>query len=131
MITYRHSLADPEELFRQQRFYASAVDQEPGIHRVYELATKNALPQVEEARSIAKGIASNPPKNDSPQFLAAYVKDTVVSKISGKTRYDDVFWCCLLHILDLEAVPNCSIGGPFHNLIYRIYDDFDPEDVIG
>lgn len=131
MSSRRHALADPEELLRRRQFYASAIDQAAGIHRVYELARRNNLPSLEEARSIARGIASAPPRHDSPQSMASYVKEHVISNISTKTRYDDVFWCCLLHILDAEDVPECTIGGPFHSLIYRVYDDFDPEDVTG
>jgi hypothetical protein len=128
---YRHALADPEELLRRQHFYASAIDQAAGIHRVFELARKNSLPALEQAQEVARGIAASPPRHDSQKALAHYLRENVISKIARKTRYDDVFWCCLLHILDAEGVPECTIGGPLHSLIYRVYDDFDPEDVTG
>jgi len=127
----RHALADPEELLRRRQFYASAIDQATGIHRVYELARRNAWPQLELAQKIAHHVASAPPRQDSRPALGSYVKENIVSKVPRKTRYDDVFWCCLLHILDAESVPECSIGGPLHELIYQVYDDFDPEDVTG
>ena len=131
MSQYRHALADPEELLRRRRFYASAIDQATGIHRVYELARRNNMPQLEQAQTLARHIAASPPRHDSPNALGSYVKENIVSKMPRKTRYDDVFWCCLLHILDAESVPECSIGGPLHELIYKVYDDFDPEDVTG
>ena len=131
MSNPRHALADPEELLRRRQFYASAVDQAKGIHRVYELARQNAWPQLELAQSVARHIASSPPRQDSRHAIASYVKNNIVAKVPRKTRYDDVFWCCLLHILDAESVPECSIGGPLHELIYQVYDDFDPEDVTG
>ncbi len=130
-MQYRHALASPEELLKLQHFYASAIDQAPGIRRVYELARRGGFPQLEEARSIARDIAASPPRHNSPQSMANYIHKHVTSRISRKTRYDDVFWCCLLYLLDTGSVPECSIGGPFHSFIYHVYDDFDPEDVTG
>lgn len=131
MKKFRHALANPEELIRRRRFYASAMDQAPGIHRVYEIARKKALPQLELAQKVSKRIAASPPQHDSAVALGTYVKENIISQIPRKTRYDDVFWCCLLHILDTEAVPGCTLGGPMHELVYKVYDDFDPEDVTG
>lgn len=130
MTEYRHALANPAELLRRREFYASAIDQAAGIHRVFDLAQARKLPQLDLAHKVAQGIAASPPSKDSIADMGNYVKKHVVSQIPRKTRYDDVFWCCLLHVLDAESVPECTIGGPFHELIYRVYDDFDPEDVL-
>lgn len=130
MNVYLHSLSDPDELFHRREFYASAVDQAEGIHRVFELAQKQARPSLGLARKVASYCAGSPPKSDSRKYLVSYVKRNILSQVPRNTRYDDIFWCCLLHMLDAEDVPECYIGGPLHELIYQVYDDFDPADVL-
>ena len=129
-LTYKHALSDPTELLRRTSFYESAKDQGPGIATVYQLAKKNSLPQLQLAYDVARAVESSPPRHDSLPSLAQYMNSVVLSKIPRKTRYDDTFWCCLLHILDSNNVPNCEIGGNLHNFVYKVYDDFDPQDVL-
>lgn len=131
MTHERHALSSVAGLLQARVFYASAMDQAPGIHRVYALAQKGSWPQLELANSVAKHIAASPPSYDSKRAMGLYIKKNILSRVPQKTRYDDVFWCCLLHVLDAEGVPECSIGGPFHEFIYKVYDDFDPADVTG
>ena len=109
---------------------SSAKDQADGIHRVYELAQAGKRPQLKAAWSAARAVLANPPESTASGFLARYIQDVVLYSLSKKIRYDDVFWCCLLYILNEKKVPNCSIGGPLHGVIYRVFDDFDPEDVL-
>lgn len=127
---YKHALSDPQELISRQRFYASARSQGPGIRAVYELALQNSYPQLSLANKIADAVAASPPQDDSPISLARYMKEVILDLLPRKTRYDDMFWCCLLYLLDSKNVPNCEIGGVLHNFIYKVYDDFDPRDVL-
>jgi len=129
-LTYKHAISDPLVLFERQRFYASAKSQGPGIHKVYTLAEKAGAPQLSLAKKVFDFVSSNPPAEDSPHYLAEYMRDTILSQIPRKTRYDDSFWCCLLYLLDKNNVPNCEIGGVLHSFIYKVYDDFDPQDVL-
>lgn len=130
MSIYLHSISDPEELLQRREFYASASDQAEGIHRVFELAQNQARPSLDLAKKVAAHCIGTPPKNDRRRDLVSYVKRNILSLVPRNTRYDDIFWCCLLHILDAEDVPECYIGGPLHELIYQVYDDFDPADVL-
>lgn len=128
--SYKHAVSDPRVLLARMRFHASAMEQATGIHRVYELARNKNLPQLDLATKIADAISSAPPDEDSYGYLASYLRTHVLSQIPNPTRYDDTFWCCLLHLLDQQQVPECQIGGPLHEFIYRVYDDFDPQDVL-
>jgi len=131
VTSYTHALSNPEELLRRNDFYVVASAQSEAILRVYEAAKSKDSSQFNSAEEVADTIAMSPPATDSHASLANYVRDMVLSSVPLRMRYDDVFWSCLLYLLDHKEVPFCAIGGPFHKMIYKIYDDFDPNDVSG
>lgn len=121
-------LAELEVLEHHQYFYASAMEQSEGIHKVYERAAINSSASLELAKRAVSSVLAAPPKKD--ESLVSYLNKIVLSGLPLKTQYDDVFWCCLLHLLDEKDIPDCAIGGQLHKVIYQVYDDFNPEDVL-
>lgn len=123
-----HPLSDPEEVLWRREILASAMSQAQGITRVFKLAHTNAWPQLDLAKRVARAMKKSPPR--STIKYSDYLKKVVLPLIPSKTQYDDVFWSCLLHIASKSDIPGCHIGGPFHTYIYKVYDDFNPEDVL-
>jgi len=101
------------------------------LRRVYQLAKGSGQPSFGLAKDIADTISSAPPEEDSAAYMLGYVREKVLKSIPTPMRYDDVFWGCLLFLLDSKKIPHCSLDGPFHDAIFKIYDDFDPSDVSG
>lgn len=101
------------------------------VRRVYQLAESSGRPSFGRAKDVASMVEASPPKEDSPAYMLRYVRDVVLPAVPRRVHYDDVFWSCLLYILDTKKIPFCSIDGPFHDTIFEIYDDFDPSDVSG
>lgn len=110
-------------------FYVEALVKESDLKRVFDQAKTKMSAQFTKAEEIADSMALSPPKTDAKPDLFKYIRDNVLVEIPNKLQYDDTFWSCLLYLLASKDVPLCSIGGPFHKMIYRVYDDFDPNDV--
>lgn len=129
MNSFVHTLANPKELLVHNSFYVEALAKTEDIERVFNQAKGKTSLQFSKAEEIADSIALDPPNSDKPSDLYQYMSAKVLSESPTRLRYDDTFWSCLLHLLDSKNVPLCSIGGPFHKMVYRVYDDFDPSDV--
>lgn len=111
------------------RFYVEALVKEADLKRVFDQAKVKMSAQFIKAEELADSIALSPPTTESVSDLFKYIRDNVLIEIPNKLQYDDTFWSCLLYLLSSKDVPLCSVGGPFHKMIYRVYDDFDPSDV--
>lgn len=131
--SYKHALADPRYFLQITGFYwDTVIDRNIGdsVRRVRNWAKRQGKPQVDTAHAIARLVAAAPPRFTSFNSVKKYFLDTVLSNIPKRYCYDDVFWCCFLAEIDDSGVPECSLGGPLHKMVYKIHDDFDPDDVV-
>lgn len=87
-------------------------------------------PQFAKAKLLVSNISSNPPKGTSKADVWPYFKSRVLDDMPKRYRYDDVFWSCFLTLLYSSGVPQGVPGGIFDQLVFRVYDDFNPGDVV-
>jgi hypothetical protein len=129
---YKHALANPRYFLEITGFYWDTVivqDIGPRVTRVHRWAVENCKPQADTAEAVAKLVISSPPRFTSFDSVKKYFIDVVLSNLSRRERHDDVFWCCFLAELDSSGLPECSLGGPLHKMVYQVHDDFEPDDV--
>lgn len=132
MTVRKHALADPNYLLEIVGFYwDSVIDRgvDNKARSIHEWAISSHKPQADLARAIAGTVCGNPPAVSDFDGIRKYFLAKVLSKIPKKYVCDDVFWCCFLAEIDSSDIPECSFGGPIHKMVYKVYDDFNPDDV--
>ena len=130
--TYKNELADPKYVLEVTGFYwDNVISRDIGniVRNVRDMAASRGKPQLDTAMALARLVISDPPASFDFNSVKIYFFDSVLSSIPRTYRYDDVFWCCFLAEMDDSGIPECSIGGPVHRMVYKVHDDFDPGDV--
>ena len=132
MTVRKHALADPNYLLEITAFYWDMVV-DKGIdnkaRNVHQWARSKAKPQMDTAQAVAALVRAEPPSATDFRGMREYFLAKVLSNIPKPFAHDDVFWCCFLTEIDNSDIPECSFGGPLHKMVYKVYDDFDPDDV--
>tara|TARA_R100001079_G_scaffold12482_1_gene6108 strand:- start:3236 stop:3646 length:411 start_codon:yes stop_codon:yes gene_type:complete len=129
----RYAYASPEFLLSSSSFYKRAVlDQglADKINHVAQWARASNKVQDSLAAAVAHLVSEDPPVITDIPSAASYFRSTLLGNIPKIHYHDDLFWCCLLSRLDGIGTPECSIGGPLHQVFSGFYDDFHPEDVV-
>lgn len=129
MTTYKHGLANPEYFISTSEFYEKFASHGDVADVVAEKARKIGKPQYKLALDIVSSLTEKP-NIRSLSDMRKYFVDNVLSKVSRRVYYDDVFWCCFLSSLNSSWGPEFSYGGPLHQVIVEVHDDFDPSDVV-
>jgi len=113
------------ELETSQKIASS--DHVQSILEVGRALARDNDPRAQLAQSILPSCLACLEQGDS--FRQSFKSD-VLSGIPKVRWFDDKFWCVLLMLLDRTGKDNTHLGGPIHQMILEIHDDFDPRDMI-